>query len=112
MELQFTQVKNVSTKSLDVSLPPSTLVRQWLSHSLVICVLKNGGSGTKLDFKVTQKHVKWVGVAHTTLRCPLIYFFPLVRVVIVDYTLLSGLKKIDTSRCYRQSGAETYGGYS
>ena len=33
MELQFPQVKNVSTKSLDVSLPPfHALVRQWLSH--------------------------------------------------------------------------------
>ena len=34
-----------------------------------------------------------IGAAHTTLRCPFIYSFPLVKVVVVDYTLLSVIKK-------------------
>ena len=56
MELQFAQVKNVSTKSLDVSLPPFHTGSAMVESS---AYLKRAGvGGPKLDFKVIQKHVK------------------------------------------------------
>ena len=62
----------------------------WRGVRLTCLDCKKGGSGTFLDFKVIRKHFEGIGAAHTALRsvrCPLIYSFPLVKVVVVDYTL-------------------------
>ena len=69
----------------------------WRGVRLTCLDCKKRGSWTLLDFKIIHKHVAEISAAHSALRsvrCPLIYSFPLVKVVVVDCTLLSIIKKL------------------
>ena len=75
-------------------IPPKSRmkVREGQKRAIFPSLIWGGGGGLGFPF-ILSKIVAWfqghsdVGASHTTLRCPLIYSFPLVKVVVMDYML-------------------------